>query len=64
MVLRQCSHCQAEVEVPAVDQITCPVCGLDPSLPPLTYTFDDAPPFFLAGDPRMASLEVAEPVVA
>ena len=52
MVTRQCTHCQAEIEVPAADWITCPICGLDPELPPLAYQFDDAPPFFLGGDPR------------
>ncbi|HEX6656392.1 MAG TPA: hypothetical protein VF153_09295 [Candidatus Limnocylindria bacterium] len=30
------------------------MCGLDPDLPPLAYHFDDAPAFFLAGDPRRA----------
>ncbi|HEY7464732.1 MAG TPA: hypothetical protein VH987_09925 [Candidatus Limnocylindria bacterium] len=52
MVTRQCTHCDAEIEVPARDRINCPVCGLDPDLPPLTYRFDDAPAFFLGGDPR------------
>jgi hypothetical protein len=52
MVTRSCIHCEAEIEVPALDRITCPICGLDPDLPPLTYQFDDAPPFFLGGDPR------------
>jgi hypothetical protein len=54
MVTRNCIHCEAEIEVPARDRITCPICGLDPDLPPLTYRFDDAPPFFLGGDPRRA----------
>ena len=52
MVTRQCIHCDAEIEVPAKARINCPVCGLDPDLPPLAYQFDDAPSFFLAGDPR------------
>jgi hypothetical protein len=52
MVTRQCTHCDAEIEVPARDHINCPVCGLDPDLPPLAQSFDDAPAFFLAGDPR------------
>ena len=54
MVTRQCTHCDAEIEVPAKARINCPVCGLDPDLPPLAYQFDDAPAFFLAGDPRRA----------
>jgi hypothetical protein len=60
MVTRQCIHCESEIEVPAVDRINCPVCGLDPDLPPLRYAFDDAPAFFLAGDPRRVSFEVGE----
>jgi hypothetical protein len=52
MVTRQCTHCDAEIEVPGRDRINCPVCGLDPDLPPLTYRFDDASAFFLGGDPR------------
>ena len=52
MVTRQCIHCEAEIEVAAMDRVTCPVCGLDPDLPPLAYQFDDAPAFFLGGDPR------------
>jgi hypothetical protein len=32
--------------------MSCPVCGVDPDLPPLAYRFDDAPSFFMAGDPR------------
>jgi hypothetical protein len=52
MVTRHCTHCDAEIEVPIKGRINCPVCGLDPDLPPLTYQFDDAPAFFLAGDPR------------
>ena len=52
MVTRRCVHCEADIEVPAEDRITCPVCGVDPDLPPLTYRFEDAPIFFMAGDPR------------
>jgi hypothetical protein len=52
MVTRQCIHCEAEIEVAVMDRATCPVCGLDPDLPPLAYQFDDAPAFFLGGDPR------------
>jgi hypothetical protein len=52
MLSRQCSHCDAEIEVPLKGRINCPVCGLDPDLPPLAIGFDDAPAFFLAGDPR------------
>lgn len=57
MVTRLCTHCEAEIEVPAVDRIMCPVCGLDPDLPPLAYGFDDAPAFFLGGDPRRPSAD-------
>jgi hypothetical protein len=52
MLSRQCTHCDAEIEVPLKGRINCPVCGLDPDLPPLVHQFDDAPAFFLAGDPR------------
>jgi hypothetical protein len=52
MVTRECIHCEAEIEVAAGDHVICPVCGLDPDLPPLAYQFDDAPAFFLGGDPR------------
>jgi hypothetical protein len=60
MVTRQCNHCDSEIEVPAVDPVNCPVCGLDPDLPPLRYAFDDAPAFFMAGDPRRVSFEISE----
>lgn len=64
MVTRQCTHCDSEIEVPAIDRINCPVCGLDPDLPPLRYAFDDAPAFFMAGDPRrVTAFEVGEPAV-
>jgi hypothetical protein len=44
--------------------VSCPVCGLDPDLPPLAYRFDDAPAFFLGGDPRRAEpIEVAVPTL-
>ena len=52
MVTRRCIHCEADIEVPAQDRISCPVCGMDPDLPPLAYRFEDAPSFFMAGDPR------------
>jgi hypothetical protein len=52
MVTRQCTHCEAEIEVPSRGRINCPVCGLDPDLPPLAFRFTDAPAFFLGGDPR------------
>ena len=61
MVTRQCIHCESEIEVPAMDRINCPVCGLDPDLPPLRHAFDDAPAFFMGGDPRqMTSMDIAE----
>ena len=56
MVLRRCIRCEADIEVPAENRVTCPICGLDPDLPPLNYRFDDAPAFFLAGDPRRFEL--------
>ena len=62
MVLRRCIHCEADIEVPAENRVTCPICGLDPDLPPLNYRFEDASPFFLGGDPR--SYELAEVPVA
>ena len=49
MAIRHCPHCEFEVEW-ADGSRSGPVCGLDPSLPPLA--FDDAPAYFLAGDPR------------
>jgi hypothetical protein len=52
MVTRRCIHCEADIEVPADERISCPVCGVDPDLPPLAYRFEDAPSFFMAGDPR------------
>lgn len=58
MATRRCIHCEADIEVPFEDRVTCPICGLDPDLPPLTYRFNDAPAFFMAGDPRR--LEAAE----
>ena len=60
MVVRQCSHCDSEIEVPAGDPVNCPVCGLDPDLPPLRYAFDDAPAFFMAGDPRRVSFDIGQ----
>lgn len=63
MITRRCIHCEADIEVPALGQISCPVCGLDPDLPPLAYRFDDAPAFFLGGDPRrLEPVEMAVPV--
>jgi hypothetical protein len=65
MVTRRCIHCEAEIEVPAQDRISCPVCGVDPDLPPLAYRFDDAPSFFMAGDPRRYEpIEVGAEAVA
>jgi hypothetical protein len=62
MVIRQCIHCESEIEVPAGDPVNCPVCGLDPDLPPLRHAFDDAPAFFMAGDPRRVRFEISEKV--
>lgn len=65
MVTRRCIHCEAEIEVPADDRISCPVCGVDPDLPALAYRFDDAPSFFMAGDPRRyEAIEVASEAIA
>jgi hypothetical protein len=50
MMTRRCTHCEAQFEVVAGRSSSCPTCGLDPDLPRLA--FDDAPAFFLAGDPR------------
>ena len=58
MVTRQCTHCDSEIEVPAGGTVNCPVCGLDPDLPPLRYVFDDAHAFFMAGDPRRVTFEI------
>jgi hypothetical protein len=52
MVIRNCIHCEAEIEVHSAAHAPCPICGLDLDLPPLATQFDDAPPFFLGGDPR------------
>lgn len=46
MITRRCAHCDAEVELPESRASRCPVCGLDPDLPQVT--FDDAPPFYFA----------------
>ncbi|MGH2429002.1 MAG: hypothetical protein ACRDGV_08995 [Candidatus Limnocylindria bacterium] len=61
MIERRCPHCESEIEVLEARRISCPVCGLDPDLPRLA--FDDAPAFFLAGDPRrLEPTPVGEPV--
>ena len=62
MVIRHCTHCDSEIEVPSVDPVNCPVCGLDPDLPRLRHAFDDAPAFFMAGDPRRVGFEVGQKV--
>ena len=50
MITRRCPHCEAEIEILESAHTSCPMCGLDPDLPRLA--FEDAPAFFLAGDPR------------
>jgi len=49
-ITRTCPHCECDFEALVMGHATCPICGLDPSLPRLA--FDDAPAYFLAGDPR------------
>jgi hypothetical protein len=48
MPARICPHCDAELTFSTA--MDCPGCGLDPDLP--TLAFEDAPAFFIAGDPR------------
>ena len=57
MVTRNCIHCEAEIEVHSAPHATCPICGLDLDLPPLATQFDDAPAFFLGGDPRRPTVQ-------
>ncbi len=57
MVTRNCNHCEAEIEVLSAAHASCPICGLDLDLPPLASQFEDAPPFFLGGDPRSATAQ-------
>ncbi|HTE66894.1 MAG TPA: hypothetical protein VK736_11655 [Candidatus Binatia bacterium] len=65
MITRSCTHCETEIEVPVEGSITCPICGLDPDLPRFTYGFEDAPAFFLGGDPRrLAPIPVEVPALA
>lgn len=54
MVTRRCAHCRADVELLDEARACCPICGLDPDLPP-TLTFDDAPTLLFASDARYAS---------
>lgn len=62
MITRSCRHCEAEIEVPVHGRVTCPICGLDPDLPRFAHDFDDAPAFFLGGDPRLEPIPVEVPV--
>ena len=55
MEFRRCTHCQSEIELPAESRV-CPVCGLDPDLPAID--FDDAPAFFLSGEPALAPIPI------
>ena len=58
MITRRCTHCEAEVELPDSRASRCPVCGLDPDLPQVT--FEDAPPFYFAFEiPEEAAVEPA-----
>jgi hypothetical protein len=61
MITRRCAHCESEIEVPADGRVMCPVCGLDVDLPPIAITFDDAPAYFLSGDPRLEPIPVEVP---
>lgn len=58
MITRSCRHCEAEIEVPLDGRVTCPICGLDPDLPQFAQDFEDAPAFFLGGDPRLEPIPV------
>lgn len=62
MITRSCAHCEAEIEVPGEGRVTCPICGLDLDLPRFAITFDDAPAFFLGGDPRLGPIPIEAPV--
>ena len=62
METRHCPHCESEIETAATGRVTCPICGLDPDLPRLA--FDDGPAYFLAGDPRLEPISIAEPMLA
>jgi hypothetical protein len=64
MITRSCTHCETEIEVPVEGRIACPICGLDPDLPPYAYIFEDAPAFFLGGDPRLEPIPVEVPALA
>lgn len=59
METRHCPHCESEIETVATGRVTCPICGLGPDLPRLA--FDDGPAYFLAGDPRLEPIPIAEP---
>jgi len=49
MATRRCIHCEADIEIAEEGPFACPACGRDPDLP--NVGFDDAPAFFLTGDP-------------
>jgi hypothetical protein len=58
MSVRSCPHCEAAL---GRHISRCPDCGLDPRLPRLA--FEDAPAFFIAGDPRhIKALRVTSPL--
>ena len=57
MINRRCTHCDAEIELPASRHSRCPVCGMDPDT--ARATFDDAPPYFMAFEVREESPEPA-----
>jgi hypothetical protein len=57
MVTRSCIHCEAEIEVLDEARTTCPICGMDPDLPKLS--FDDAPAFFFSPYARLEPVRVA-----
>ena len=63
MITRSCTHCETEIEVPVEGRVACPICGLDPDLPRFA-TFEDAPAFFLGGDPRLEPISVEVPALA
>ncbi len=62
MVTRSCIHCEAEIEVLDEARTSCPICGMDPDLPRLS--FDDAPAFFFSPYARLEPVRVtAEPFI-
>jgi hypothetical protein len=57
MVIRWCGHCENEIEVPDERRVACPVCGLDPNVPP--RALEDALAGFLADPARTDADRIA-----